>query len=111
MLFRSCWAAWGRWESVERLSGDLDLPGSVDRFLWVHALTAGVGATVVKLGGMELMLGGQGTVNAMDESLESAYGAWPVSGEVYLRLRPAAMIMKGHGGTGHGAMEMDGHAM
>jgi hypothetical protein len=104
-------ALWGRWESVERLSGELDVPGPENRFSWVHALTAGAGVTVAKAGGMELFLGAQGTVNAMDEGLEPSYGAWPVSGEIFLKLGPAAMKMGSHGHHSDSGMDMGGMEM
>lgn len=101
------WAAWGRWESVERLGADLDIPAVENRFFWVHSLTAGAGATLVKWAGLELLLGAQGTFSAMDEDLEPYYGTRPLSWEVFLRLRPASNLMGGHGGHhAHGDMSM-----
>jgi hypothetical protein len=102
-------ALWGRWESLERLGGELDIPGSENRFLWVHALSAGAGMTVMKAMGMELILGGQGTACMMDKDLEPFYGEWPLSWEVFLNLRPAATRMEskgGHDGMDHRSMGM-----
>jgi hypothetical protein len=73
----------------------------------VHALTAGAGATILERAGLELMLGGQGTANAMDGDLKPYYGARPVSWELFLRLRPATKALAGHAGMHH----HDGMAM
>jgi len=56
-------------------------------------VTAGAGVTLMKTMGIELFLGGQGTLNPMDSDLEPYYGEWPLSWEVFLKLRPAAMKM------------------
>ncbi len=89
-------AIWGRWESLERLGGELDLPGPENRFFWVHALTAGAGWTVAKAAGMECVAGGQGTLNVTEKELEPFYGKLPLAWEIFLKLRPAAMKMHGH---------------
>lgn len=106
-------ALWARWESVERLSAELDIPGPENRFMWVHALTAGAGWTPVRFAGMELMLGAQATANAMDSELEPYYGTWPVSWELFLRIRPSGKKAEhmSHGGDEMGPMDMHGHGM
>jgi hypothetical protein len=106
-------ALWARWESVERLSAELDIPGPENRFLWVHALTGGAGWTPVRFAGMELMLGAQATANAMDSELEPYFGTWPISWELFLRVRPSGKNAEhmSHGGDGMGSMDMHGHGM
>jgi hypothetical protein len=108
------WAArramvWGRWESVERLSEELDLPGRDNRFFWVHRLTAGTGYSLARVFGAELFLGGQGSIGIADEELKPYYGSWPLAWSVFLKLRPAAQGTEGDGNMEHGSMH--GHRM
>lgn len=98
------WAAhramvWGRWESVERLSEELDLPGSDNRFFWVHRLALGLGYSLVKALGAELFLGGQSSLSIADEDLKPFYGSMPLSWSVFLKLRPAAKRINVAAGT------------
>jgi hypothetical protein len=86
--------AWGRWESLQRMGGELDVPVSHHESMWVHAMTAGGGARLGRALGMEVFLGAQGTVHALDGALDPYYGRVPLSAEAFLRFRPAS-----HGGA------------
>jgi hypothetical protein len=110
------WAArrtmiWGRWESVERLSEELDLPGSDNRFFWVHRLTAGTGYSLVRALGAELFLGGQGSLSIEDAELNPYYGNWPLSWAVFLKLRPVAKGIEQDDNMQHDSMHPHGHRM
>jgi hypothetical protein len=102
---------WGRWESVERLSEELDLPGSDNRFFWVHRLTAGTGYSLVRALGAELFLGGQGSLSIEDAELNPYYGNWPLSWAVFLKLRPVAKGIEQDDNMQHDSMHPHGHRM
>lgn len=104
--------AWGRWESVERMAAELDLPGDPGRFFWIHRLTAGLGGTVVKAVGLDFFLGGQASIHFAEDALEPYYGSWPLSGSVFLKVRPSAPRGAAHHHGMHEGMDMeDGHSM
>lgn len=79
---------WGRWESLQRMGGELDVPVSHHKTMWVHAWTAGGGARLGRALGMEVFLGAQGTVHALDGALDPYYGSIPLSAQGFLRFRP-----------------------
>jgi hypothetical protein len=83
---------WGRWESLQRMGGELDVPVSHHETMWVHAVTAGGGARLGRALGMEAFLGAQGTVHALDGALDPYYGRVPLSAEAFLRFRAASPI-------------------
>jgi hypothetical protein len=83
---------WMRFESLQRLGSELDLPAAhAESRLWVNAFTLGAGATVFKTRGVDFFLGGQGAVNFMSPVLEPYYGAHPLSAQVFLKARPSGM--------------------
>lgn len=83
-------SVWSRWESLERTKDELNLPALPDdgEFFWVHAVTLGAGASLFEVAGLEAFLGGQVTVNAIEKELRDDYGRVPVSGQVFVKLRP-----------------------
>lgn len=88
---------WGRWESLQRMGGELDVPVSHHESIWVHAMTAGGGAGLGHAWGMEVFLGAQGTVHFLDGVLDPYYGSVPLSAQAFLRLRPASRGAAGNG--------------
>lgn len=87
---------WSRWEILQRGGGELDLVGNadVDRQYWVYALTIGAGGRVLTVAGTEFFLGAQGTANLHDGDLEPYYGRFPLSAQLFLKVRPAALFSK-----------------
>jgi hypothetical protein len=84
------YAAWGRWESLQRGGEELDLPApdAGERF-WAHALTLGGSGRVARLAGLDFDLGAQAGVNFYGEALRAYYGDVPLSAQAWLRARPA----------------------
>ena len=85
---------WSRFESLQRLGSELDLPAPrAESNYWVNALTLGAGANLFTVSGFDVFLGGQGGVNLIGSGLERYYGKMPLSGQVFIKVRPAAMKM------------------
>lgn len=81
--------AFSRLEWVQKSTGDLALPGP-EGLHDIGAITAGWLATLSRSRGLEVSLGGRGSVSLVPEALRDAYGSrTPVGGALYLRLRPA----------------------
>ncbi len=91
----SHWIPYSRYEILQREAGELNLSGRENSF-WIQALTVGSGLRLWRAFGMELLLGAQGTVNFTGKELEPEYGRFPLSYEVYLKLRPGRMMMPAH---------------
>jgi hypothetical protein len=84
---------WGRWEVLQREGTELDLVGiDADRQYWVYALSLGAGGAVYRVAGTEVYLGMQGTFNMHDEGLKPYYGRFPLSGQVFIKIRPAGLF-------------------
>ena len=89
-LEKGSMAFWLRVETLQRMGAELDLPaGHEESQFWVNAVTLGTGVTLFKVSGMELFLGGQGALNFGSPALEPYYGKLPLSGQVFIKLRPA----------------------
>jgi hypothetical protein len=87
--------SWMRYEGLQRLGSELDLPAArAESRFWVNAFTVGAGATVFRTAGLDFILGGQGAVNFMSPALEAFYGGHPLSGQVFLKIRPSAPKIK-----------------
>lgn len=87
-------AAWGRVENVDRstellLGDNPEPPGFAEHFLGrVQAYTAGYDRSFKLIPYLDTALGGQLTVYSHPAALTPLYGAHPVGGMVFLRIRP-----------------------
>lgn len=87
-------AAWGRVENVDRstellLGDNPEPPGFAEHFLGrVQAYTAGYDRSFKLIPYLDTALGGQLTVYSHPAALTPLYGAHPVGGTVFLRIRP-----------------------
>ena len=83
---------WARFEGLQRLGSELDLPvAQAESQFWITALTLGTGANLFKVTGLDFFLGAQGAVNFTSNSLERYYGSTPLSGQVFIKVRPSAI--------------------
>jgi hypothetical protein len=95
-------AVYTRAERVDKPASELGIASLGDRLEGISAFTLGAARNIAGSRRMNLMLGVQGTMNAVPDELEPFYGSWPASLQVYLVLSPASMQM----GAGH-AMPMN----
>ncbi|WP_199560884.1 hypothetical protein [Mucilaginibacter hurinus] len=85
-------AVYGRYEFVQKSAHELALEEQFgDALFNVHKLTLGTNRKLFKMGPVELIGGVQASVNFSPTRLHSLYGRAPVSGQVYIQLRPALM--------------------
>jgi hypothetical protein len=85
---------YSRYEWVQKSLEELNLDESVyghDALFPVHAFTVGVSYEVFNIGKTKFALGGQLSMFNPDNRLSSLYGENPASGQLYLRIFPAAM--------------------
>jgi hypothetical protein len=83
-------AVWGRLESLQRVGAELELPlANAETRYWVSAFTLGTGVTVAKAMGLDFFIGGQGALNFGVSKLEPYYGGYPLSGQVFVKVRPS----------------------
>jgi hypothetical protein len=82
-------ALWTRFEVLQRLGSELDLPTPrAESEYWVEAFTLGAGATLFQAAGLDFFLAGQGAVNFGSPALDRYYGGTPLSAQVFLKVRP-----------------------
>lgn len=98
-------AVYARAEYVQKPAEELGLLASQKELLPIGSLSLGTARTLFTFEELKLMLGAQGTVYRVPEEARSAYGAGPISLEVYLRLSPTRMMGPTGSSTDH-AMEM-----
>lgn len=82
-------AYWGRVERLERLTEELALSPSVanpEHARWVSALTLGFTQRIYDFGDSELRAGISGTLDFVPKDFESDYGAWPMTGRLFVQL-------------------------
>jgi hypothetical protein len=85
------WQLWSRWEVLQREGVELDLePALVDEQYWVYGFAVGAGGVLYRVAGTEFFLGAQGGLNLHDDALEPYYGRFPLSGQVFIKIRPAS---------------------
>ncbi len=91
---KNIFSMYGRYEMVQKSIHELDLDEKAyehDALFNINVLTIGMSLDVIDSKAMRLAFGGQGTVYAPDERLESIYGKNPVSAQVFIRLYPPRM--------------------
>ena len=96
-------AVYGRFENIGKSPEELGLETQLSnqRVLTTNALTLGMNYRLVQHAGSDLVVGAQATVNAPEKALQPIYGTMPLVGEVYLRITPSLMIMRGMGSMHH----------
>ena len=80
-----------RFEYVQKTTGELNLNSIIygdDSIFSVNALTLGLNYDLLKLGPLNMTIGGQLTYYAADSRLNGLYGSNPMGGEVFLRFYP-----------------------
>jgi hypothetical protein len=87
-------AFYTRFEWVQKTALDLGVTLVGRRDLAIGALTLGAAREVITFGSLQLMLGGQSTWHRVPEEIRFAYGRFPVSFNVYLRLGPKRTEMR-----------------
>lgn len=92
-------ALYGRYEWVQKTTEELfvEEPEGFDHdaVFPVSGFTLGVNYQIAQFANTLVQVGGQATVYKQNAALEPFYGKNPVSGQVYLRLTPGLMQMKG----------------
>jgi len=83
-------AVYGRYEFVQKSSGELDLEsefGDVD--FNINTFTLGYNRRIRGCSHVQLAAGAQATLNFSPRALQTLYGKTPMGGEVYLQLKPS----------------------
>ncbi|GAA4320722.1 hypothetical protein GCM10023149_20150 [Mucilaginibacter gynuensis] len=84
---------YGRYEFVQKSSEELALEEQFgERLFNIHKLTLGTNRKLFKTGPLEYVGGLQASVNLPAGDLKPLYGNSPISGQVYIQIRP--MLMK-----------------
>ena len=90
-------AIYARYEWIQKDAEELELsqfvPGSI---FDIQAFTFGINRVLLRKFGTNIALGAQGSVFIADNRLDSIYGKYPLSGEIYLRISPHLMHMHNH---------------
>lgn len=89
------WAAYGRYEYVQKTGEELNLgsAGFNEGFIFpVNVLTLGLSYDVLRSRALNMAIGAQGSVYGADSRLNALYGTSPASAEVYIRIYPPRMI-------------------
>ncbi|TKK69931.1 hypothetical protein FC093_07600 [Ilyomonas limi] len=85
-------AVYGRYEFVQKSAEELVLEDAYDHKLFnIHKLTLGTNRRLFNVGPIEFLAGLQASVNVPPKSLQSLYGKAPMSGQIYLDIRPHLM--------------------
>lgn len=82
-------AWWGRVEVLQRLPEELAIDTNVanqDSPRWVKAITLGFTQRIADLGEAELKAGVSATLDVVPKDFEADYGAWPMTGRIFLQL-------------------------
>lgn len=83
---------YGRYEYVQKDAHELvlDLPG--DPVFDIQAMTLGSSYQIFSNPKFQIMAGAQGTVNFINNELQTFYGSTPFSAQVYIQFTPSLMI-------------------
>ncbi|WP_228085284.1 hypothetical protein [Mucilaginibacter sp. JRF] len=85
-------AIYGRYEFVQKSEEELALEEQFGEAIFnVHKLTLGTNRRLFKTGPIEYIGGIQASINLAPEKLHPLYGNTPMSGQVYLQIRPGLM--------------------
>lgn len=88
-------AIYGRYEFVQKSAEELNLEnGFKEKTFNIHKITLGTNRRLFYAGPIELLAGLQASLNVPPNSLQNVYGNTPVSGQVYLQIRPKLMMHK-----------------
>jgi len=80
-----------RYEFVQKNTGELNLNSIIygdDSIFGVNAITFGLNYDLMKIGPLNMAIGGQLTWYGADNKLNGLYGSNPMGGEVFLRIYP-----------------------
>lgn len=84
---------YGRYEFVQKSAGELDIETTYgDRRFDINKITVGYNHVLFSLGDFAVAAGTQLSVNIVPPSLQNLYGTLPMSGQVYLQLRPKLVL-------------------
>ncbi len=87
-------AVYGRYEFVQKSSEELNLELQYGKRVFdIHKLTLGTNRQLISFGKFELIGGLQSSINLPPPSLQSLYGKAPMSGQIYVEIRPKLMKM------------------
>ncbi len=87
-------AIYGRYEFVQKSTEELNLEDAYgERTFDIHKITLGTNRQLFRFAAFELLGGLQASVNVPPPSLRSLYGNAPMSGQVYIEIRPKLMKM------------------
>jgi hypothetical protein len=85
-------AIYGRYEFVQKSSGELGLSQFNENEMWnINAITIGANYTILRSWKTNFSLGAQGTISVAPGDLDETYGNNPISAELYLRISPTLM--------------------
>jgi hypothetical protein len=86
-------AIYGRYEFVQKSAEELALEEAFghNEIFNVHKLTLGTNRKLFKTGWVEYVGGVQASVNFAPDGLHPLYGSTPISGQVYIQIRPQLM--------------------
>ena len=83
---------YSRYEFVQKSAEELDLESTFgDQVFNIHKLSIGTNRRLFSTGPIEYIAGIQTSINIPPASLQSLYGKTPVSGQIYIQLRPGLM--------------------
>lgn len=87
-------ALYGRYEFVQKSAEELALENlfSEHALFNVHKFTLGTNRILLSAGPIEFLGGMQTSINFPSDSLQSLYGKAPMSGQIYIQIRPKIMM-------------------
>lgn len=80
-----------RFEWVEKPAEELNIT-SEKEIASIRSVTGGVNYVFVNIASTEFSIGSQISVGLIDASLRDAYGNFPLSGQIYLKINPGEMM-------------------
>jgi len=89
-------ALFGRTELVEKPAEDLGIENN-DEIFNVAAFSFGAARGIYHHNGFFASLGASATVNFVEDGLKPFYGDMPFSFQIFIKIAPSLMEMKGHG--------------
>jgi hypothetical protein len=90
-------AIYGRYEFVQKSAEELVLEDEYgDRLFNIHKLTLGTNRQLFNAGPIQFLGGLQASINMPPKSLQSLYGKAPMSGQIYVEIRPHLMRHESH---------------